>query len=115
MYASSFGVDPHTTINNVYHSKNIPSAANGGIGGNVIRVRNAELDTAIDEAGATLDFEKRKAAYARAMKILNDEAVAIWLYERSDLNGYRSNVQGWGPGNGWRNFTYNAADWWTAK
>ena len=115
MYASSFGVDPHTTINNVYHSKNIPSAANGGIGGNVIRVRNVELDKAIDEGGATLDFEKRKATYARAMKILNDEAVAIWLYERSDLNGYRSNVQGWGPGNGWRNFTYNAADWWTAK
>jgi len=115
MYGSSPGIDPHSIVAERYHSKKIPSPANNGDGQNYTRVKNAEMDKAIDEAGATLDFEKRKAAYATALKILNQEAVIIWLYDRADINGFSSKVQGNGPGNPWRNLTHNTEDWWLSK
>ena len=114
-YASSPDPDPHFIVSQRYHSKNIPSAANGGLGQNYTRVKNPEMDKAIEEAGATLDFEKRKAAYARALKILNEEAVIIWLFDRASINGFRTTVQGQGPGSPWRSFTYNAGEWWQSK
>ena len=115
LYNSAPDIDPQSIVNQRYHSKNIPSPANGGVGQNYTRVKNAEMDKAIDEAGASLDFEARKAAYARALKILNDQAVIIWLSERTDLTAYRKNVQGQGPGNGWRNFAHNTEEWWLSK
>ncbi len=115
MYNSAPGIDPQSIVAQRYHSKNIPSPANGGIGQNYTRVKNAEMDKAIDEAGSSLDQDVRKASYAKALKILNDEAVIIWLSERADLTAYRKSVQGHGGGNGWRNFAYNMQDWWLSK
>ena len=46
-----------------YHSKQIPTRRDCS-GQNYTRFKNAEVDKAIDEAGGTLDIEKRKAAYA---------------------------------------------------
>jgi len=110
MYASSPDIDPHQTIVERYHSKNIPSPANGGVGQNYTRFKNAEADKAIDEAGATLDLEKRKAAYAKALQLLNEAAVCIWLYENSSITAFRTNVFGW-QGNVWDNITWNTEDW----
>lgn len=115
MYASSPNIDPHSIIVERYHSKQIPSPANNGVGQNYTRVKNAEMDKAIDEAGSTLDFDKRKAAYATALRILNEEAVIDWLYNRADINGFTKNVQGVGTGNPWRNLTDNIQDWWLSK
>ncbi len=115
MYNSAPDIDPQSIINQRYHSKNIPSPANGGIGQNYTRVKNPEMDRLIDEAGSSLDLNARKTAYAKALKILNEEAAIIWLSERADLTAYGKNVQGHGGGNGWRNFTHNIEDWWLSK
>jgi len=110
MYASSPDIDPHQTVVERYHSKNIPSPANNGNGQNYTRFKNPEADKAIDEAGSTLDLEKRKAAYAKALQLLNEAAVCIWLYENSSITAFRPNVFGW-QGNVWDNITWNIEDW----
>ncbi len=114
MYASSPGIDPHTVASQRYHSKNIPSAANGGIGQNYTRFKDAEADKAIDEAGATLDQQKRRDAYARALTRLNDAVAIIWMYERADIDAHRADVFGW-KNNPWQEVTSNIEDWYLKK
>jgi peptide/nickel transport system substrate-binding protein len=114
MYASSPGIDPHVTVSTRYHSKQIPSAANNGVGQNYTRFKDPEADKAIDEAGATLDLEKRKAAYAKALKLLNQAYVIIWLYDRANIDAHRINVGGW-QGNVWDEVTWNVEDWFLKK
>lgn len=112
-YASSPGIDPHTTVFTRYHSKNIPTQANCS-GQNYTRVKNADMDKFIEAAGSTLDLEKRKQAYASALKILNDQYVIIWLYDRSDIDARQDALRGW-EGNAWQRFTWNLQDWYLKK
>jgi peptide/nickel transport system substrate-binding protein len=111
MYATSPGIDPHTHIFTRQHSTQVPSAKNGGVGQNYTRFKSPAVDAALDEAGATLDLEKRKAAYARAIKAINDAYVIIFLYDRANIDAHRKNVQGW-KGNVWDEVTWNVQDWW---
>ena len=114
MYASSPGIDPHQTVSQRYTSQNIPSSANNGNGQNYTRVKNAQMDAAVAEAGSTLDFDKRKAAYSTALKILNQEAVIIWLYDRANIDGQRVGLEGW-RANPWQDFTWNTQEWFLKK
>jgi peptide/nickel transport system substrate-binding protein len=98
---------------NRYVSKNIPTQADCS-GENYTRFKNPEADKAIDEAGSTLDIEKRKAAYAKAIKLVNDAYVIIWLYDRANIDARVSALQGWEP-NVWRRFTWNIQSWWMKK
>jgi peptide/nickel transport system substrate-binding protein len=113
MYASTPGIDPHSTILPRYHSKQIPTQADCS-GQNYTRFKNADVDKAIDEAGGTLDIEKRKAAYAKVMKALNDAYVIIWMYDRANIDARVTGLQGF-QGNVWRRFTWNIQDWWLKK
>ncbi|MGH2491506.1 MAG: peptide ABC transporter substrate-binding protein, partial [Candidatus Limnocylindria bacterium] len=81
---------------------------------NYTRFKDPEADKAIDEAGATLDLEKRKAAYAKALKLLNQAYVIIWLYDRANIDAHRINVGGW-QGNVWDEVTWNVEDWFLKK
>jgi peptide/nickel transport system substrate-binding protein len=113
MYASTPSIDPHSTILPRYSSKQIPTQADCS-GQNYTHFKNAEADKAIDEAGATLDLEKRKAAYAKVMKLLNDAYVIIWMYDRANIDARVTGLQGW-QANTWRRFTWNVQDWWLKK
>lgn len=114
MYASSPGIDPASTVTQRYHSKQIPHPGNKGAGLNYTRVKNTALDKAIDDSNATLDLEKRKAAYATALKLLNEEYVIIWLYDRKDIDGHRPELVGFVK-NPWGEFTENTKDWYLKK
>jgi peptide/nickel transport system substrate-binding protein len=112
-YASSPGIDPHTTVFSRYHSKNIPTGTNCA-GQNYTRVKNADMDKAIEDAGSTLDVAQRKASYAKALKILNDQNVIIWLYDRADIDARQNALEGWEP-NTWQRFTWNIESWFIKK
>jgi len=114
MYGSSPGIDPGSTVTQRYHSKNIPHAGNNGVGQNYTRVKNAELDKAVDDSNATLDQAKRKEAYAKVLKILNDQYVIIWLYDRADIDAHRVELRGWVE-NPWAEFTDNMEEWFLKK
>jgi len=113
MYASTPAIDPHSTIATRYATKQIPTQADCS-GQNYTRFKNADADKAIEEAGSTLDLEKRKTAYNTAMKLLNDAYVIIWMYDRANIDARVNALQGW-QANVWRRFTWNVEDWWMKK
>jgi peptide/nickel transport system substrate-binding protein len=110
MYASSPDIDPHETISGRFHSKNIPRPENNGAGFNYYRFSSAEVDRLIDQAGSTVDPEARKKAYVQALRIINDNVLSVWLYDRSTIDAFRKNVSGY-KGNPWDNITWTAEDW----
>jgi len=114
MYSSSPDIDPHQTVNLRYTSKQIPTPANNGDGQNYTRVQDPVIDDAVAEAGSTIDQEKRKVAYARALTRLNEIVPIIWLYERQSLEAFRTNVFGY-KGSTWRSITWNLEDWFVRR
>lgn len=103
-------IDPDAFLSILFQSSNIPTAENQGEGWNFFRLKNAELDQAIAEGRSTLDLEKRKAAYARAARLINDTYAYIPLYNRLEINAFRNNVENWTP-NPWEEFTWDAKHW----
>lgn len=113
MYASSPGSDPHFTMQR-YQTGSIPSKANNGAGQNFTRFKDPVADKAVDEAGATLDLDKRRTAYHTALRQLSKAYVIIWLYDRADIDAHRNELRGWKQ-HPWQEFTFNSEDWYLKK
>jgi peptide/nickel transport system substrate-binding protein len=56
---------------------------------------NQDAQQFLDAGGGTLDQAKRDAAYQQAVKVLNDDPYAIYLYQLKSLTGLSSKVSGW--------------------
>ena len=110
MYASSPDIDPQETVAQRFACDNIPRPENSGAGFNYYRYCDAQTDQLIQQAGSIVDQDKRKQLYAAVLKRVNDANISVWLYNRSNIDAYRSNVGGYRD-NGWDNLTWNAQDW----
>ncbi len=114
MYTTGPGIDPHQQFEGYFHSKNIPTEANGGSGYNYTRHRDAELDKWLDLAGKAPSLEKRAEAYRNAQARVAEIIPHIYLYRRVNVHAFRNNVKGWIP-NGYGIIdavaTWNVADW----
>ena len=114
MYTTGPGIDPHQQYEGYFHSKNIPTVANGGSGYNYTRHRDAELDKWLDLAGKAPSMEKRADAYRKAQERVAEIVPHIYLYRRVNVHVFRNNVKGWKP-NGYGIIdaveTWNVADW----
>ena len=114
MYTTGPGIDPHQQYEGYFHSKNIPTVANGGSGYNYTRHRDAELDKWLDLAGKAPSMEKRAGAYRKAQARVAQIVPHIYLYRRVNVHAFRNNVKGWIP-NGYGIIdavaTWNIADW----
>ncbi len=114
MYTTGPGIDPHQQYEGYFHSKNIPTEANGGSGYNYTRHRDAELDKWLDLAGKAPSIEKRAEAYRKAQARAAEIVPHIYLYQRVNVHAFRNNVKGWIPcGYGIIDAvaTWNVADW----
>ena len=103
-------IDPDAFLTNLFQSDRIPTEENRGEGWNFFRLRIPELDQAIAEGRSTLDLEKRKAAYAKAARLINESYAYIPLYNRLEINAFRNRVKNWTP-NPWEEFTWDAKHW----
>jgi peptide/nickel transport system substrate-binding protein len=75
---------------------------------------NAEVDRLLLAAAATVDREKRKAAYLKVQEIVADDVVHLfiyWLHANTVLN---KRVQGYRPAPGYNEF-WNADEWWVTQ
>ncbi|MBI3522664.1 MAG: peptide ABC transporter substrate-binding protein [Chloroflexi bacterium] len=106
--------DPQSYLAQRHRCDAIPRAANDGAGANYERFCDARVDQLIDDAGRTLDRDQRAARYREILGILNDRAIAIWLYDRGRFDAFRSKVRGY-LANGWDIATWNAADWYLTE
>ena len=70
----------------------------------------AVVDRLLDEAGRTLELDRRRDLYGEVLGILNERAIAIWLYDRGRYDAFRTRVLGYAP-NGWDVASWNADQW----
>jgi peptide/nickel transport system substrate-binding protein len=110
MYASSYNIDPHSEVVNRFACKNIPTPANNGAGFNYNRFCDPAVDKIIDGAGSTVDPDKRKQLYGQVFQRVNDEVLNVWIYNRADIDGFRTNVFG-AKAHPWSSITWNTQDW----
>ena len=102
--------DPQSYLAQRHRCASIPRADNQGAGANYERFCDERVDRLLDEAGATLDLARRRAAYAEVLRVLNEGVVAIWLFDRGRYDAFRSRVGGY-RSNGWDVVTWNAQEW----
>lgn len=105
--------DPQSYLAQRHRCDAIPRAENNGAGANYERFCDARVDRLLDEAGGTLQRDRRRELYGEVMRILNERATAIWLYDRGRYDAFRARVRGYAA-NGWDVATWNAAEWYTA-
>lgn len=103
--------DPDAFLSTLFSSDQIPTAENNGEGWNFFRLRDTRLDSAIVSARSTLNQDVRKRFYRVAVQRILADLVYIPLYNRAELDAFRSRVNGEAP-NSWDEFTWNAKDWW---
>ncbi len=108
------GTDPQAYLDQRHRCDAIPREANKGAGGNWERSCDPEIDRLLADAGRTLDPVKRRAAYADVLRIVNAQALDVWIFERARINAFRTSVSGY-AGNAWDVPTWNIAEWRVAK
>jgi peptide/nickel transport system substrate-binding protein len=114
MYASSPDIDPQETVAQRFACANIPRPENNGAGFNYYRYCDSQTDQLIQQAGSIVDQDKRKQLYSEVLKRVNDAQISVWLYNRSNIDAYRSSVGGY-MDNGWDNLTWNTQDWFVTR
>lgn len=72
----------------LFHSTQVPPGFNGAF------YSNPEVDALLDEARSTLDAEKRKEAYKKAIAIIWEEAPWLFLYSEIQVTAVRKGVTG---------------------
>jgi peptide/nickel transport system substrate-binding protein len=69
-------------------------------------IRNAELDSLVDQGARELDKEKRAAIYRKAMQLMHDQAPVAFLYGGFDFYGVNKKLEGFVPRGDGRFFFY---------
>lgn len=75
---------------------------------------NPEVDRLLLAAAATVDREKRRAAYLRAQEIVAEDVVHLFLYWLNANTVLGKRVQGYRPAPGYNEF-WNADEWWVTQ
>lgn len=104
------GTDPQGYFAQRHRCDAIPRADNNGAGGNWERACDPRIDALLTNAGQTLDPAARGALYGDVLRIVNDEALDIWIFERARINAFRTIVTGY-AGNAWDVPTWNVTEW----
>jgi ABC-type transport system substrate-binding protein len=82
------GADPEITTRFTLHSKRFPPGANRAF------FKHPRVDELLEKATAESDFEKRKAFYAEAQKLIWDEAPWIFVAEATLVTSWNKSVKG---------------------
>jgi peptide/nickel transport system substrate-binding protein len=83
------GVTDPDMLRRVYHSAQVPPT-----GLNRVFYKNAEVDQAIDAAAAALDYEERRAFYARAQQLIAEDVPYVGLWSKTNVAVFQPDIHG---------------------
>ncbi|EAX47997.1 extracellular solute-binding protein, family 5 [Thermosinus carboxydivorans Nor1] len=109
MYAWVAGLDPDNQ--SLWHSKKIPSRANGYEGQNYPGWRNPEVDALTEQGARTLDLGSRKQIYFRLQDLIVQEVPVIPLYFRANIDAVKTRVVNYRPNPTPAGNLWNAWEW----
>jgi len=109
MYAWVAGIDPENS--RLWHSRYIPSRANGYDGQNYSGWRNPEIDKLAEQGKQTVDVEQRKQIYYRMQEIMVQEVPVIPLYYRATIDVVKNNIANYRPNPTFAGNFWNAWQW----
>ncbi|MCA1954817.1 MAG: peptide ABC transporter substrate-binding protein [Anaerolinea sp.] len=115
LYTTGPGIDPDSHLYSNYHSDNIPTAENEGVGANYSRYINPDVDQWLDDAAVITNTEARRELYCKVAEQLNKDIPRAYLYERLLLSGYRVELQNLRVSPGPSDFTWGSQNWWLRK
>jgi peptide/nickel transport system substrate-binding protein len=95
MYAWSSS--PSTHFRTIWHSKELPTAANNYVGQNTPGYKNSQMDTLLEQADEELDQAKRAALLRKAQEIWAEDLPSLPLYFRLDLDVSRPALKNYKP------------------
>lgn len=111
---SSGATDPQAYLAQRHRCDAIPTGQNKGAGSNFERFCDPRIDRLLEGAGRTIDHERRREAYARVNAIVNEQVLAIWLYEKARINAFGPKIVG-DRANVWSVATWNVEEWRLAR
>lgn len=103
------GIDPTDYLWELYYS----SAAEPGGGWNIVRWKNEEFDTLLDEA-YSLDEARRKEIFCRMAEIFDEEVPVILMFSTINADAHSTRLEGI-QSNINDVVSWNAADWKVVK
>jgi peptide/nickel transport system substrate-binding protein len=104
------GTEPFGYLSQRHRCASIPRNENSGAGANYERFCDPRVDEALERAGRTMDAAVQDAAYQEVLRVVNEQVVAIWLYDRSRNHAYAPQLGGHKP-NPWDLPTWNIEEW----
>ncbi len=111
---SSGATDPQAYLAQRHRCDAIPTSQNKGAGSNFERFCDPEIDRLLDGAGRTVDQGRRRDAYRRVNALVNEQVLAIWLYEKARINAFGPKIVG-DRANVWSVATWNIEEWRLAR
>ncbi len=103
---------PTTHFRTIWHSKEIPTAANNFVGQNTPGYKNAEVDKLLEQADEELDEAKRAALLRRSQELWAEDLPSLPLFFRLELNAARRGLKNYKPtGISGSGPTWNAEQW----
>lgn len=111
---SGGSTDPQAYLSQRHRCDTIPTGQNKGVGSNFERFCDPRIDRLLEEAGRSIDQQGRREAYARVNAIVNEQVLAIWLYEKARINAFDPKIVG-DRANVWSVATWNIEDWRLAR
>jgi peptide/nickel transport system substrate-binding protein len=101
---------PITHFRTIWHSKEIPTAANNYVGQNTPGYKNAEVDRLLEQAEEELDEAKRVVLLKKVQEIWAEDLPSLPLFFRLELNVSRKDLKNYKP-RGIGAPTWNAEQW----
>jgi peptide/nickel transport system substrate-binding protein len=111
MWTSNASIEPHTHLDNYFHSSQVPSEQTRG-GANYHRIADPIIDQALAQAASTLDEDQRRQAYAIVAERVNAGKGHIVLYNRLQFDAFKTFVKGWEVNVFTSNVAWDSANWW---
>lgn len=101
---------PITHFRTIWHSKEIPTAANNFVGQNTPGYKNPEIDKLLEQAEEELDELKRAVLLKRVQDLWVEDIPSLPLFFRLELNATKREVKNYKP-RGIGITTWNSQEW----